>query len=219
MSDVAAFEASLPREEQRLAHRLVAFGDVVFGFTISQLAFQLELPRVPDDLVAHPIRYVVYAATFGLIAFCWFIFHRMTSTCFRPERIDLIAVFTFLGWLGLVPYAMFAFVRFATHFDPNQRSDVTGASYGLAAYVLAWIGIVATSLIVGARNYRRSDGFLEPPVRQRMRRRLVVNAMVGAIFVLVFAVDMTAGPLAAFPCFSVFALTPVIARVTARGWV
>jgi uncharacterized membrane protein len=217
VSDAAAYEASLPPYERRLAERIVAFGDVVFGFTISQLAFQLELPHVASDLVANPIRYVVYAATFGLIAFCWFVFHRMTSTCFRPTRIDLITIFTFLGWLGLVPYAMFAFVRFATRFDPEQVHDVVGASYGLGAYVLAWIGIIVTSLIVGMRNYRRSDGFLDPAVRGRMWRRLILNATIGALFLLVFIVDVTAGPSAAFPCFAFFALAPLVSRITARA--
>jgi hypothetical protein len=200
--------------ERRLSERLVAFGDIVFGFTISQLALQLDLPHAPADLLANPIRYVVYAATFGFIALHWYLFHRLTSSCFRPTPIDLMAVFTYLAWLGLVPYALFAYVRFASRFD--GVFDVTGARYGLGAFSLAWFGLVASALVIWVRNDRRCADVLPADARWPTRRRLIGTAASAVILGTIFSLDLFVGPQAALPCFGLFALVPVGLRRYAR---
>jgi uncharacterized membrane protein len=111
----AAFEATLTPNQRHLARRLESFGDVVFGFTISQLALQFSLPQVPSGLVAHGYSYAIYAITFAAIALLWLSYHQMLSATYAPLPLDLLVTFGFLGFTGLVPYAMYAYLRGAAY--------------------------------------------------------------------------------------------------------
>jgi uncharacterized membrane protein len=179
----AAFEKTLAPAEVHLAHRLESFGDVVFGFTISQLALQFRLPVVPSDLVTHWPSYFAYAVTFAAIALLWLSYHRMLSTTFAPKPLDIAITFLFLGFTGLVPYAMYAFLHFAGTLD--------GMRYGYGAYLVCAVGTTGTALVIRVRNYLRGAAYLEPDERLRTYRRLAINSALMPIFIAVLAMDIS----------------------------
>jgi uncharacterized membrane protein len=179
-----AFEATLRPAQRHLARRLESFGDVVFGFTISQLVLQFPLPVVPTDLVAHSFRYVVYFITFALIALLWLGYHRVLSTAYAPTPADLSLTFVFLMFVGLTPYAMYAYLHFLTSVD--------GVRYGLGAYLICGIGTTGASTLIRARNYQRGASYLDPIERLKMYQRLLFTSLVVVILAFVLVVDVLA---------------------------
>ncbi len=178
----AAFEATLTPNQRHLARRLESFGDVVFGFTISQLAFQFPLPAHPQDLVANWYGYVTYAITFAAIAILWLSYHRLLSSTYAPTPINLIFTFAFLAFTGLVPSAMFAYLHF--------NRSLEAARYGFGAYMVCALGVTLTGTIVRARSYRRGAAYLETDERRVTFRRLVINATLLPIFGAVLVLDI-----------------------------
>jgi uncharacterized membrane protein len=178
----AAFEKTLTPAQIHLAHRLESFGDVVFGFTISQLALQFRLPVVPSDLVTRWPSYFAYAVTFAAIAALWLSYHRMLSTTFAPNALDIAITFVFLGFTGLVPYAMYAFLHFA--------GTLEGMRYGYGAYWVCATGTTVTALIIRVRNYLRGAPYLDPDDRLRTFRRLAINSVLMPLFIVVLVMDV-----------------------------
>jgi uncharacterized membrane protein len=206
---LAAFEATMTPAQRHLAHRLESFGDVVFGFTISQLALQFQLPVRPEDLVAHGFNYVVYALTFAIIALLWLSYHRMLSIAYVPTTVDIALTFVFLAFTGLAPYAMYAYLHFIHSLD--------GARYGLAAYLICGIGTTATSTLVRARNYARGSGCFTPAERLQAYRRLLVTSVIVLVFAAILAIDIERGVNAAVGWFFVLPVATVAIRRLVRS--
>jgi uncharacterized membrane protein len=204
----AAFDATLTPNQRHLAHRLESFGDVVFGFTISQLALQFALPKVPPDLLAHSYTYVIYAITFAAIALLWLSYHQMLSSTYAPRPFDIAVTFTFLAFTGLVPYAMYAYLHFIT--SPE------GVRYGLGAYLVCALGTTTTSTLLRMRNYQRGATYLEAEERFRTYRRLVITSTLIPIFVIDLAIDVTGHPFSAGLFFLIIPAVSVIGRRVIR---
>jgi uncharacterized membrane protein len=205
----AAFEATLTPNQRHLAHRLESFGDVVFGFTISQLALQFPLPMHPRDLVNNWYGYVTYTVTFTAIAILWLSYHRILSSTYVPTPIDLIFTFGFLAFTGLVPYAMFAYLHF--------NSSLEAARYGFGAYLICAIGVTLTGTVVRARSYRRGAAYLDDDERRVTFRRLVINALLLPVFGMVLAFDYFGDLQVAWSLFFIIPVVSVIARRSIRS--
>ena len=82
--------ASRPEHRSHFTRRLEAFSDIVFGFSLAQLALQLQLPARAEDVLDHPIRWVIFFGTFGLITLFWLAHYRMFRLAFEPEPGMLI---------------------------------------------------------------------------------------------------------------------------------
>ena len=182
-------QSALTERERHLARRLEGFGDVVFGFAIAQLALQLDLPKAPSDLYGHPIKYVLYFATFTLLALLWLAFHRMLTGAYRPTRIDLIVTFGYLAFVGLVPYAMYANVHFAGKAD--------SAAVGLATYLTCAFGTAAMSSVISFRNAARGRGAADVVELRRQWRLAVATAYVSGVMFVALVIDLTLGVMAA----------------------
>ena len=172
--------------ERHLARRLEGFGDVVFGFSISQLALQLDLPRTPEDLYAHPLRYVLYFGTFSLLALLWLAFHRMLAGAYRPTPVDLAVTFAYLAFVGLIPYAMYANAHFAT-------ISAHAAQYGFAAYMICAIGTATTAATIMYRNLRRGWNNSTPDARLRLWRTTTLLGGIAMVMMFALVADLTAG--------------------------
>src|ERR1700760_1174920 len=105
------YRQALPVRERQLGGRLESFGDIVMGFSMSQLALQLEIPKRPEDVFGHPMNYFVFFAAFGLLAMFWLRFHRIMAIGFTPRRIDLVLLFGMLSFIALVPFALITYTR------------------------------------------------------------------------------------------------------------
>ncbi len=188
-----------------MARRLEGFGDVVFGFSIAQLALQLDLPRTPGDLYGHPIRYVLYFATFALLALLWLAYHRMLAGAYRPTRVDLTVTFIYLAFVGLIPYAMYANAHFATVSTEAARD-------GFATYLICAIGTSTAAAVVLYRNLLRGWEPATPQVRLRQWRGIVAFACVAAVMTLALIVDVTVGVIAGGPVTALAGLVGPIVR-------
>jgi uncharacterized membrane protein len=205
---LAAFEATMTPAQRHLAHRLESFGDVVFGFTISQLALQFTLPVRPEDLVAHASNYFVYAVTFTIIAMLWLSYHRTLSTAYVPTPVDIALTFVFLAFTGLTPYAMYAYIHFMNSLD--------GARYGLAAYLICGLGTLGSSTAVRARNYLRGSAFFDAADRLKAYRRLLITGAILPVFALVLVLDIVQGVTSATVWFFVLPVAVVLIRRLVR---
>jgi len=204
------FRDTLSSNDAHLARRLEGFGDVVFGFSVSQLALQLNLPRTPQDLVGDPFRYFLYFATFAALAGFWLRFHRMLAGAFRPQPIDLIAVFFYLAFIGLVPYTLYANSHFAL-----MRS-VEAGRLGLAAYLLCIAMLSAGATVVQARNFRRGYAFFSEPERRKAWQTTVVTGAVVLSTFLALTLDLTAGVEVGGTSSALIGISALIARRVAH---
>jgi uncharacterized membrane protein len=205
----AAFDATLTPNQRHLTRRLESFGDVVFGFTISQLALQFSLPKVPADLVAHSFSYAIYAITFTAIALLWLSYHQMLAATYAPLPFDLAVTFAFLAFTGLVPYAMYAYLHFIT--SPE------GVRYGLGAYLVCALGTTTTSTLMRTRNYLRGAAYLETDERFGSFRRLILTSTLIPVFVIDLAIDVTGHPFSAGLFFFVLPVISAIGRRLIRS--
>ena len=185
LTGAQVYAQSLPHAERHLATRLEGFGDIVFGFSMSQLALQLAVPQKPEDLVAHPIKYLIYFVTFAILVVFWLRYHRTLATGFRPERRDLILAFTFLAFMGLIPYAMNANLRFGM--------TANGSIYGFAAYLICWLVANSTALLLTWRNLGRAWNVLDESERNRLYRSTGTSAYISVLCAALLIIDLTAG--------------------------
>jgi uncharacterized membrane protein len=202
------YRESLSREEHHLTTRLEAFGDIVFGFSLSQSALQLTIPQHAADLGANPTRYALYGVTFGILVAYWLRFHRIVSIGYRPERPDLSLLFAFLASISLLPYAMISFARLQSGGDLDQRS-------GFALYAIIVLLISATGFALEWRGLRRAYAILDEARRTRIWRAIVRSGFSCVALAAGIAIDVTWGMWWAF---TPFVLAP-LNRLTplARG--
>ncbi|HMG04885.1 MAG TPA: TMEM175 family protein [Chthoniobacterales bacterium] len=94
-----------------LTSRLEAFGDLVFGFSLSLIALRLDVPsRVEEILEAK--RWLTVIVTFALICRFWLEHHRIFRHHFVVRTPDLVVNFVFLFGIAILPYAVQTFLRF-----------------------------------------------------------------------------------------------------------
>lgn len=199
--DTDAFLRTLPHRGRLVARRVESFGDIVVGFSMSQLALQLGLPRTTADLIDNPFRYALFFGTFAIIALLWLRFHRMLTMAFAPGRIDLVCAFAYLAFVALLPYALYA--------NAKLSHDVTGARYGLASYAICLLGSSIAAFVLSLRSARRARGVLDDVDVARLAARTWIEGGIGLVYAGVLAVDFAFGPAYAG---TVFLTIPLVTR-------
>ena len=184
------FGATLSPRERRLAGRLESFGDIVFGFAVSQCALQLPTAHGHVDL-AHP---------FALIASLWLIYHRMLSGTYRPSGIDLIVAFSYLALVSLVPYAMYAL--------SHETQNFVSARAAVAEYTALYGTMTVLSSVLTYRNLRRGYFYLDGDERTHAWGSLLRHIVLCVMMFGGCAVDVKYGP-AIGGCF-LFLIAPAI---------
>jgi uncharacterized membrane protein len=193
------FGATLSPRERRLAGRLESFGDIVFGFAVSQCALQLPTAHGHVDL-AHPFALVLYFGTFALIASLWLIYHRMLSGTYRPSGIDLIVAFSYLALVSLVPYAMYAL--------SHETQNFVSARAAVAEYTALYGTMTVLSSVLTYRNLRRGYFYLDGDERTHAWGSLLRHIVLCVMMFGGCAVDVKYGP-AIGGCF-LFLIAPAI---------
>lgn len=103
--------------DERIASRLEAFGDLVFGFSLSLIAIRLDVPSRVEDIFA-PTRWLAVILTFALICRFWVEHYRIFRHRFVVHTFDMVANFMFLFGIAILPYAVQTFLRFQLHLMP-----------------------------------------------------------------------------------------------------
>jgi uncharacterized membrane protein len=103
--------------DERLTSRLEAFGDLVFGFSLSLIALRLDVPARVEDLF-EPTRWLTVVITFALICRFWLEHYRIFRHRFVVRALDMVVNFVFLFGIAILPYAVQIFLRFQLQLMP-----------------------------------------------------------------------------------------------------
>lgn len=136
--------SALSAGERKTIARVEAFSDIVFGFSLFNLAINLRVPASSHELIAQIPQFAVFGATFFLLSNLWWVHHRLFSDCFKPDGAGIALNFAFLGSVALFTYPLQLYFKFGIQ-DP-----VTIAGY--AASGLLVYGLIAAMFYKGLRQ-------------------------------------------------------------------
>jgi len=182
------FRQTLPAGERHLVGRLESFGDIVVGFSMSQLALQLEIPKTPHDVFGHGIKYVVFFGAFALLGIFWLRFHRVMAIGFAPRPLDISLLFGFLSFVALVPFSLITYTRLVGPAG-YARESVT-------LYLADFLGVALFSFALSIRGLRRAWSVLDEAERPAAWRPVIAGFVVVPAFLLALASVVAAGPIA-----------------------
>ena len=103
--------------DERLTSRLEAFGDLVFGFSLSLIALRLDVPSRVEEIL-EPARWLTVIITFALICRFWLEHYRIFRHHFVVRAPDMVVNFVFLFGIAILPYAVQTFLRFEMQLMP-----------------------------------------------------------------------------------------------------
>jgi uncharacterized membrane protein len=188
-SETPSYHDRLPRHQRRLATRLESFGDIVFGFAVSQCALELPTRHGHVD-VSHPLGLLLYFGTFALLASLWLIYHRMMAGAYKPAGLDLFLAFAFLAFVSLMPFALFAM--------SHESTTLATARVAVADYTALYALLTAIGAVVNLRNLRREDRD-RTEERDRTWMAFLRLTALFSIMLLTFCLDLAFGPLGSTP--------------------
>jgi len=162
---------------ERFTHRLEAFSDLVFGFSLSLLATRLDVPASQEEIFG-PTRWATFIVTFGTICAIWLAHYRIFRHRFVARPVDVVVNFIFLFGIAVLPYAVQTFLRF------NTGLNAIILYLGDFALIL---GALAT-LRWSALRQRRNDDDVEARVRE-WRGTIRQYVIVAIIILFLVAVD------------------------------
>jgi len=199
----SAYAATLPPRERRLAARLESFGDIVFGFAVSQCVIQLPLLHGRIDL-ERSANLAEYFGTFAILVSLWLTFHRVMSESFRPTGVDLLLAFVYLAFVTLMPFAMYSL--------SHETASLSAARRAIAEYTT----LFATLLIIGAiltlRNLRRGWYVISQEDRNFAWTALVRRSALALVLILVLTIDLLVGPTQSSLFFPLMAVVQWVVR-------
>jgi uncharacterized membrane protein len=140
----------------------------VFGFSLSLLAYRLDIPNRVEDIF-EPTRWLAVILTFSLICRFWLEHHRVFRHRFAVAPFDVALIFVFLFAIAVLPYSVQTFMRFSGEVAP------------LSLYVGDFILVSVTLSILRIRGLRQR--MREPDVADRLKdwRRSVVLLTVAVL--------------------------------------
>jgi uncharacterized membrane protein len=196
---------SKPGSEERFTHRLEAFGDLVFGFSLSLLATRLDVPESQADVFA-PTRWGTFIITFGMICAIWLAHYRIFRHRFVARPADVIVNFVFLFGIAVLPYAVQTFLRFNT--------GLNSIILYLGDFALI-LGALAT-LRWSALRQRRNDDDVDARVREW---RATVRQTILVITIVFFLAAANTGLIPTEKFFSVLPAAIVVITLVVRSTV
>jgi uncharacterized membrane protein len=180
------FRDTLNDTDRHFVERMEAFGDVVVGFSLSLLALQLVTPDSDADVFGNPLRYVLFFATFAIIAAFWMRFTRIMTIGFAPRPLDTVMLFTYLAFVALLPYSLQTLIRVGHgHLFAS-----------LALYLSVILGVTTTSLGLNIRGARNAWSVLDTVQRSKLWRSIIINFIGCISLASSLAFDLTNQPFA-----------------------
>lgn len=182
------YRETLPIGERHLVARLESFGDIVMGFAMAQLALQLEIPKRPEDVFAHPMNYVIFFAAFGLLGVFWLRFHRIMAMGFAPRSLDIGLLFGFLAFVALVPFSLITYTRLLRPSGAYSRESVM-------LYLADFLGVAMFSWFLSIRGMRRAWPVLTAEERTAAWRPALAGFVIIPVFLVALVSVLATGPL------------------------
>jgi len=187
---------SLTAVEHKTNSRIEAFSDIVFGFSLFNLALNLKAPATPHELIAQIPQFAVFIGTFGVLCSIWWLHHRLFLEFFKPDNAGIVLNFFLLGAVAMFTYPLQLFMKFGTD------NTITFAAYAVGGALV--YGLCAALLIKGLVQL----GPAHPPSRRAAgimlatRLTIVALSMIAALTVssqgaFVMALSITLGAIAA----------------------
>ena len=158
---------------ERFTHRLEAFSDLVFGFSLSFLSTRLDIPADVSQ-VFEPTRWSTFIVTFAIICVLWLAHYRIFRHHFVPQIPDVVVNFVFLLGIAVLPYAVQIFLRFT-----NGR-DAIILYFGDFALVFAALATLRWRALL----QRRGDPDMDLRLREwraTVRQYTIVLVFVGSL--------------------------------------
>ena len=187
---------------ERFTHRLEAFSDLVFGFSLSLLAVRLDVPADISQ-VFEPTRWATFIVTFGMICALWLAHYRIFRHRFIARTPDVVVNFIFLFGIAVLPYAVQTFLRFGT----GHNSIIL--YFGDFALVLTALATLRWS----ALRQRRNDGDTDVRLRE-WRGTLRQYTLV--VIIVIFLVAVNAGAVPVEKLFSLLSVAIVVVTLVVR---
>jgi len=161
---------------ERFTHRLEAFSDLVFGFSLSLLATRLDIPA-DSSQIFETTRWSTFIITFTIICVFWLAHYKIFRQHFVPEVPDVAINFIFLLGIAILPYALQIYLRFA-----NDRNALV---FYFGDFTLVFAALA--TLRWRALLQRRGDP--EPDLRLRewratVRQYAIVLVIVGSLIAM-----------------------------------
>jgi len=138
--------ATLTAGEHKTVTRIESFSDIVYGFSLFNLAFHLRVPATSQDLVSQLPQFAVFVVTFGLLCSLWWLHHQVFRDYFKPDGLGVFLNFALLAAVALFSYPMQLYFQFGWS-DP-----VTIAGYALGSLLV--FGILAAMMAKGVWQFR-----------------------------------------------------------------
>jgi len=182
------FRQTLSASDRHLVGRLESFGDIVVGFSLSQLALQLQIPASPHDVFSKPLIYIVFFGAFTILSMFWLRFHRVMATGFAPRRIDVALLFAFLAFIALVPYSLLTYMRLIGPAGYSRE--------GFSLYLGVFGGVIIFSWLLSLRGMRRAWSILENDERRKAWKNVLTGFVVIPMFIIVLIENWQHGPAA-----------------------
>ena len=164
MKHAARANSGLPDEPLHASYftrRLENFSDIVFGFSISLLALQLDVPKTAADI--NPWHYLYFFLTFAVLASMWYMHYRMFRFAFAAQPLDVVLNFALLGCVAFLPYSLQLLVRYGNSTLP---AILYGIDFGTVYLLTAILNLR------GLHHWMRS---LSEPLRSRLWRRVLTG--------------------------------------------
>jgi len=99
--------------DERTIHRLEAFSDIVIGFCMAELGFNLAIPRDVAGLTSSWASLNVFAFSFVLISLVWWWHHKLFMTYLYLNTATIVMNFVMLGSLVYSIYFQQTAIHFA----------------------------------------------------------------------------------------------------------
>lgn len=139
--------------DEKLTSRLEAFGDLVFGFSLSLIALRLDVPARAEEIF-EPARWLTVILTFALICRFWLEHYRIFRHQFVVRAPDMVVNFVFLFGIAILPYAVQTFLRFEMQLVPFSLY------VGDVALILATLSFLRTRGLRQRRDEADEEGRL-----------------------------------------------------------
>jgi uncharacterized membrane protein len=198
--------SSAPIYGERFTHRLEAFSDLVFGFSLSLLATRLDVPATVAEIF-QPTRWGTFIITFGTICAIWLAHYRIFRHQFIARTPDVIVNFVFLFGIAVLPYAVQTFLRF------QAGRDALVLYFGDFALIFTALATLRWS----ALRQRRGDDDIEVRLREwrgTVRQYIIVLIFVGLLLAMNFGVVANEKLFPIFPASLI--IVTLLTRITVR---
>lgn len=124
--------------ETHLIRRLESFSDIVIGFSLAQLTYNLVVPTDPQDLFAkHSITLFAFGITFMVVASLWWSHHRLFTNYFVPTPLNIALNFVLLGGITFLTFALQVWLHAREH--QTLAYAMYSFSFGVVLGIIAYL--------------------------------------------------------------------------------